>query len=239
MNLLKLSLHYQYLYSPVSFIHRIKYNYKIFYFFLQLLFVPYLSWNSTLLIIFTNILIFVSINIPKKEYQYLKILNGCLGILCFLLYFAQFVFIHNNIVDFCLHKFLSLPINKLIGVCIAYFYIIKLCLLTTHYEIVISKFFSNKIIINKIFSTQIYFMIILSSQFIQITLNQLHKKQIAYLIRGKKHLAFYKNTQIFNIYKLLLVVFIKSIYQHVNFINHSLYSRDIVWSELYCLNIYY
>ena len=246
MNFVKLSIYYQYIYSPKSWLHKNNNKYKVFCVFLQLLTLPYCSLTHILYLTILAIVILIFTKIPTQEHKFLQFSIPCFGFIYLFLkllhlrkdnniyikLFLYFKSIYTILVS------ISIPLQKLISICIAYLFIIKINLLTVQYEETIYLLFSNLILKNKKIYLYIYFMIIICSQFIQIILIEADKKRLAYLIRGIKSINARPIIQMVIICPLLTKVWIHNIYLYIYYINYALYSRNINLSQIYFFNIY-
>lgn len=244
MNFFKLSIYYKYLYSPKSFFHRYKSQYKIYYIIFQLLILPYISLINMLIILIGLFIVLTFIYLPKKKYYFLQIIST-LGLIIFYIHLqcvthikfdssnlATLLVQHMSFFNFTIY--ISLPMYRLLSINFIYFLMINLFLLTTHYEEIVLILFSNNKYFYKLLSSEISFMIIISLQLIQTIFVQIKKTQKAIYIRGSNNNSL---TKILNFYNLLIKKSLKIFYTKILYINYSLYSREISNFYLYIFNV--
>lgn len=244
MNFFKLSIYYKYLYSPKSFLHTRKSQYKIYYIIFQLFLLPYISFTNMLILFIALFIIFQFIDITNKKYYFLQIVS-ILGLIILYIHIQCMTYIKFNssnlaillvqkISFFDFSFYVSLPMYRLLSLNFIYFLMINIFLLTTHYEEIILTLFSKNRHIYQLLSLEINFMMIISLQFIQTIFIQIKKKQIALYIRGNHRHSL---TKILNIFNSFIKKFLKIFYMKILYIDYSLYSREITTSFLYLFNI--
>nr|YP_010728800.1 hypothetical protein P6G75_pgp037 [Lithothamnion corallioides]WEA77139.1 hypothetical protein [Lithothamnion corallioides] len=264
MNLSQLSNTYQFLYSPKSWLHVKNKNYKIVYFFLQLIILPYISLQYIVIIFTTTLIFFKFVNLPISIQK-----NLCTTATFFLLTLAnnihyttkyvKYKYINNNIIrikpfnfidkllytkNYAFEKviqyelYLSSSISRLIMISLTYLFTIKIFLLTTNYEEIIISLLGQRNITTIIQNSEIPFIVVLSSQFLKIIFTHIDKLKVAYLIRGiklKENNSFQKNILA---YFFLINGFFITFYTNIDFIAKTLHSRDLLSRDLYLINIY-
>nr|YP_007878280.1 conserved hypothetical plastid protein [Calliarthron tuberculosum]AGA63891.1 conserved hypothetical plastid protein [Calliarthron tuberculosum] len=263
---LELSTYDQYLYSPKSWLHSNKQNYKIFHSFLQLSLLPFMPILYILIILGICTLIFQFINIPNKVKNNIKnFFLFLLTIMCISLYyttqarlnntniinnaiikfqplsfFSSYVNSHNNLINKILNFsiYISLPMFRLLSISIIYLFIIKIVLLTTYYEEIINLLIDKTQLAHKFLCSEKNFLIMMSSQFLKVIFLEIEKIKISYLIRGIKQNNYQQFIQYLILYSYLVKKFYNNLYKYVNCITYSLYSRSINSQSLYFLNIY-
>nr|AYR05888.1 hypothetical protein [Lithothamnion sp.] len=264
MNLCQLSNNYQFLYSPKSWLHVRNKNYKIVYVFLQLFIVPYVSLKYIVIIFITTLIFYKFINLPiriqinicirfvffllalansayytTKHIRCNYINKDIIKIKPFNLV-EKWIYVKNNAFKKLVQYELYLPssISRLIMISLTYLFTIKVFLLTTNYEEIITSLAGQNNIIAMIQNSEISFIIVLSSQFLKIISTHIDKLQVAYLIRGTKLTEDRFLKKAILIYFFLVNGFLVTLYSNVEFIVKTLHSRDLLNQDLYLINIY-
>lgn len=244
-------LYYQYLYSPKSWLHASKSNYKIFFIFLQLLLLPYIPSAYIVFVLPYWIIIFEIICVSANKYPFLQKFGWLLLLTTF---FHTYWMLHKkvNCLDavscsvitdipygsHLLSLYISWPVWRLASISIIYLIIIKIFLLTTHYEEIMYFLFYKRKICNQSGYLDTCLMTVLCLQVTNIVFSEVKKKCAAYSLRGK--LDAYNNliNRNYVVYLSISKIALVSLVRHVYSINNSLYSRAIYLSSLYILNTY-
>ncbi len=154
-------------------------------------------------------------------------------------YFNRFLYLKYSAFEKLTHFqfYLSTSVSRFIMISLTYLFTIKIFLLTTNYEEIITSLLGQRNITAFIRNSEIPFTVVLSSQFLKIIFTHIGRLKVAYLIRGvplKKH-DFSKEILT---YFFLIKVFFITFYANIQFITKTLYSRDILNRHLYVINIY-
>lgn len=264
MNFYQLSNTNLFLYSPINWLHLISQKHKILYVFFKLFFLPYANFNYLVIIFIITLLFLTSINLPIRTrdnlilttifFFFILIINAyyttkninanAITSNFYKIQPFRFFFYLIDIKTKNIHRiakisfYISIAASRLIIISLTYIFTIKLFLLTTNYETVnlfLLKSY-NYNIYNK--NSQIPLIIILSSQFLKITLNNMTRLKIAFLIRSIKNNNKNHFRKSLWIYFYLIKIFFIDFYINIVYIAQTLHSRDILNRELNIINIY-
>nr|YP_009296202.1 hypothetical protein Sebd_050 [Sebdenia flabellata]AOM65137.1 hypothetical protein Sebd_050 [Sebdenia flabellata] len=155
MCLLKISLSNQYIYTPITWLHRIKPKNKIYFIFSFLIFLPYQNYSYFMISIILYLSIALTLRIPKKYYNYF--IQIVLIIVLYIFFNKAHkinyinknqirVFIPLKILGFISNAYFILPefVLRISLITILYLVVLKMLLWTTTYETILILFFSNK-----------------------------------------------------------------------------------------------
>nr|YP_009510835.1 hypothetical protein [Gracilaria gracilis]AXI96508.1 hypothetical protein [Gracilaria gracilis] len=240
MNLIENSLLNRYIYSPKTWVHKLKPHYKTYPLFIYLCFISYI--HSKYISISLCIYCMFFLHFKKINNNYAKILFYILYILLILGYIiffsTKFQFNICIITLSHIHHILIYIYNKYILyfrtvlILMHYFFTVNIIFMTTTYEDIIFSFLKlfqqnenntvNKIIFISIFAAQV-----LESIVIKI-------KHILLSIRIKKITIFFKSK--YSIY--LIFKFIQDLHNDIYRISTVLYARELNKNLLYITDIY-
>lgn len=258
MNFIKSLIFYDYLYSPQSLLHKQNNKLKIYIYFIQLLFLPYISLKYlTIFFIILSILykfiyipanlknylckitlffiIFLIISIEKKNIISCNLNNNRKVLLIYPLkitnfYTDNFYLSFNRIPLFSFY--LPISIIRLLSINFLYLIILKLLLLTTHYHQIIKIILAHlKKYTN--FSTKILKLeLLISSQFLNIICYQIEIIKTIYITRNIRLCIKYNLKENLYMYFYFVQKLLSSIYENIDYISHTLYGREIKYQNL-------
>lgn len=251
MTLIQSSILYNYLYSPINWLHQQPTSVKICAFLFLLIYLPYTSLDK---IFYLSIILFVfylSISIPKIIVKNIK--NLAIVFLFFTITNIQneSTLTNNILIDrdyiqiypLRLSIFTQIQINSLELLSNSYFIsnsfirllsinlisllIMRLLLLTTLYESLLLFFFKYLYKIPNKFCKKFFFEVNIAIEFIQVIFKQLETIRYSFMIRFlqlNKKLSYQEYLTIyFFCFKQLIIKIQKQIY----FLAESLFSREI------------
>lgn len=253
----------QHLYSPKTYLHKYKVNYKIFYFFLQLSIIPFVHQIYIIIILLIYLIILSQIKIPKKiKNKWLILFNMITFVYIIHMYFItqtkmkNIGFYNKSIIiirpfdffnDFIPYQInilekitqlsicISLGFFRLTSISIIYIITIHIILLTTSYETII-YFLIKKIKnnTNLFFYNKTNFIIIIASQFIKTILLEIIKLHKSYNIRNT--IIINKrilNKQNTNNNYYFFINYLSRLFYYIHYITYALYSRSIYINNLF------
>lgn len=266
MNLFQLTFNRYYLHSPKTWLHNIKSTKKVFFVFLNLLYLPYLNLTYMVNSTYLFIIIIITLKIPKKNMiDFLKIFIPTILFAIILIVTNQdkiyknlftiikvlgpvkkFYLNANSLTSRCSYnivewKFyiLKVPvfITRIILISVTYICCMQILFLTTTYEHIILLFLS---LIYKIIKNQqktLVLILALSIQFIESNIKQLNKLTIGIKLRGFTYQNIIQFYNLEIIFSYLLNLFSLSIINDIKRISSILYNRDIKIINLQDFNI--
>ena len=262
MDLLQFTLNRLYLKSPITLLHNIKSNYKIFCTFFILLYIPYCHSNQIITLIVIDITIIKILRIPKSiinqliflsfpiillilfsiiiNYQYFKLSHYPLNIFYIALPVKYFNMSLINIKHhtISLMKIYNFPIIipifilRILLVSTLYLISIRLLFLTTNYETIILFFLT---IINHISNKKLKHIFIISAlsiQFLELVINKLNQIIISIQIRFIDNHLYISIHHLKTVIVYLLILFYKYISENIYRIASTLYTRNITMLNL-------
>ncbi len=261
MNLARLFASYEYLYSPKSWLHLQNSKTKLTIVFLQLMYLPVISLKDILACLLFLLFLWRSIEIPQgiKNY-FLK--SWAISIL-FVLISAKTENSYNSKV-LCQRKVLRLSLFNIqtsdgtmairstgfsfylpasalrfISIHLIYLFSIRLLLLTTKHSNMLKvaiagfKYFQHRS------RVKFTFIVMASSQFLKIISEQIEIARIAYILRAIDE----GRTNNWRVFFSTLISFIRLFAVNINItifiIAHTLYSKEIQYSNLSIYNYFY
>ena len=251
MTFIQSSILYNYLYSPISWLHQQPISIKIYFFFFYLIYLPYTSLNKIFYLFIIFFVFYLSINVPKIIVKNIK--NLAIVFLFFTITNIQneftltskilanrnYIQIYplkisiltqiniDNLAILSNTYFLSTSFIRLLSINFISLLIMKLLLLTTLYENLLLFFFKYLYKIPNKFYKKFFLEINIAIEFIQVIFKQLEAIQYSYVIRFlqlKKDLSY---QEYLTIYFFCLRQLMTNIQQQVYFVAESLYSREI------------
>jgi len=222
MYLFKLTFFRNYLHSPKTWLHGIKFEKKIAFFILTLLYLPYLNLTFMMLMILISIAIFITLKIPKQSIMYslftiiILITMTCFYNTYYLNYnqYPQiYIYIPKKIKNYRMigisHKFflswefylLKIPIFilRISIIYISYLIYMQILFLTTTYEYIILFFLIPISQINNQIIKQLILIFALSAQFLELIIEKLNKLIITIKLRGLTNVFAYELQDIFKV----------------------------------------
>lgn len=255
-----------YLYSPSLYLSK-KYNLTlVFFLFGLLLILPYISTIYLFLIFYILITIFYLQYLPKivklTVYNLIIILCTLFMINIYVLtvhsiknleishiinlfIFQPFIFISKLLLSCKIDSlsiitfkvYIAISAIRILLITINTFFIFKLILLTTPYEL-INYYYCRIFRYSKIHCNfTLMFMISLSSQILKIFMQKIRRINIAYLIRGTTSSEKKHNKGEINIIYSLMQEFIRSFWTDILYIIYTLHSRDIKSRSIYYFKV--
>ena len=250
MSFIKLSILWNYLYSPVSWLHQCKKTTKIILVFLCLIYLPYAPIQQIYYCFTILFLIYTSIYIPLQViYYFSKMLIFCilvtliniqnkiqaLNLIRKYLYFYNPISLLlqlntgsvNNNITFSLYYYLPLPLVRLLTINFLYLMLMKILFLTTLYENILDFFFNSINKYKNLVIKKVLFEIQVSIQFLKTILKIVEKIRIGYAIRS---VQLYKTDPFHKailIYYFCIQQLITNIYISIYNIANTMYNSGI------------
>ena len=251
MILIQSSILYNYLYSPVSWLHKQPTSLKVCSFLFYLIYLPYTSLSK---IFYLSIILFVfylSINVPEIIF---KNINSIAIIFLFftitniqdkstltsrILVNRNYIQIYplrtsiftqkniDNITKLSNTYFISTSFIRLLSINFISLLVMKLLLLTTFYENILLFFFKYLYKIPSKLCKKVFFEINIAIEFIQIIFKQLETVQYSFMIRFLQSQKKISYQEYLTIYFFCFKQLIISIQKQIYFLAESLYSREI------------
>ena len=207
MTLIQSSILYNYLYSPISWLHQQPTSVKICTFLYFLIYLPYTSLNKIFYLSIILLVFYLSVNVPRIIVKNIK--NFTIIFLFFTITNIQneFTLTSNLLVDreyiqiypfkvlilpqiymsrlgiVSNSYFISTSFIRLLSINLISLLIMKLLLLTTLYENLLLFFFKCLYKIPNKFCKKIFFEINIAIEFIQVIFKQLENIQYSFIIR--------------------------------------------------------
>lgn len=251
MNFILLSISYEYLYSPTSWLHRQSSKRKIYFVFLQLALLPYasLKYMCALLIFFAYLC--RSVYIPKSLRSYFrKVIGLFVFFLCinarhstdfgskttssqkivriYLLGNQDLSGINSALVNqtSAYSLWLQLSVMRLLSIYLIHIFLIKFLLLTTCYDRIVKIILSSIRYLIKPSKGKLIFEILICSQILKTIFKQAQIIKTAHLIRNLEirdcSLKKHILAHLFSVRQLLA-----NTYYITDHISNSLHSREI------------
>jgi len=249
MNFIKSSILYNFLYSPVSWLHKQKSLLKIFLILTHLLFLPFFQTRLIFLYIFFCLLIYQSINLPIEFYLYFykiillftffitisleskKKVNTYLELNRKYLKISTFITTCDNTSKELEQSLLitnqyysPIALIRLISLHFLSLIFMKLLLLTTSYKKILQLFFYYY---KNYINNQLIFEIQIAIQFLKIILEQITIIKVGYTIRSLNLRKRLYDLEIFRIYLLCIKQIIININIKIYSISDTLYNSKI------------
>ena len=251
MILIQSSILYNYLYSPISWLHRQPASIKVFSFLFYLIYLPYMSLDKIFYLSIIFCVFYLSINRSKVITK--NINNLAIVFLFFtitniqdkstltskMLINRNYIQIYplrisifkqkniDNITKLSNTYFISTSFIRLLSINFIALLVMRLLLLTTLYEDILLFFLKYLYKIPSKLCKKIFFEINIAIEFIQIIFKQLEIIQYSYMIRflqSKKQISY---QEYFTIYFFCFKQLIINIQKHIYCLAESLYSREI------------
>lgn len=255
MDFLKFSILYAYLYSPKDWLHKQNSITKIYIFLINLVCLPYIPIKYIFVFCIGLMSLYTYTYIPIQLSRYFY---GIIFIfICFILINIQqkdqiipelllnrdyiqiypqdnyFINSNQNKDISCNQSYhLSVSLLRLLSINLMYLFLMKLFLMTTNYEKIIRTYLHLFCkYINKS-NQQLIFEVQVANQFLKIILSQVEIVKTTYTIRSMQ----FKRRQIFQtklcVYLFCIRQLIVNIYNSINYISDTLYSREVHNSNL-------
>ena len=251
MTLIQSSILYNYLYSPINWLHRQSVSVKICAFLFFLIYLPYTSLDKIFYLSIILFMFYLSINIPKI------IVNNINNLAIIFLFFTitniqnEFTLTSKILIDrdyiqiyplkvsiftqiqtgsleiLSNSYFISTSFIRLLSINLISLLIMKLLLLTTFYESLLLFFFKYLYKIPNKFCKKSFFEINIAIEFIQVIFKQLETIQCSFVIRFLQLNKKFSYQEYLTIYFFCFKQLIINIQKQIYFLAESLYSREI------------
>ena len=251
MTLIQSSILYNYLYSPISWLHQQSTSVKICAFLFFLIYLPYTSLDKIFYLFIILFIFYLSIDIPKVIVR--NINNFAIIFLFFTITNIQneFTLTSNMLIDrnyiqiyplkgliftriqidsleiLSNSYFISASFIRLLSINLISLLIMKLLLLTTLYESLLLFFFKYLYKIPNKFCKKFFFEINVAIEFLQVIFKQLETTQSSFMIRFSQSNRKLSYQEYLTIYFFCFRQLIINIQKQIYFLAESLYSREI------------
>lgn len=258
MDFIKFSIFYAYLYSPKNWLHKQHNTTKIYIFLISLTCLPYMPMKYIFVFFIGSICIYIYTYTPVQFNRYFY--NIVSIFIFFILINIQqknqitsevmlsrnytHIYPQNNyIIHYAQEKniffnqpyYLSISLIRLLVINLIYLFLMKFLLMTTNYEKIIQTYltFFYKCI-NK-FIERLTFEVKVAIQFLKITLKQLEIVKTTYITRSIQSQRRILSSKKIFAYFLCIQQLIVNIYNNINYISSTLYSREVHSTNLHII----
>ena len=251
MTLIQSSILYNYLYSPINWLHQQPTGVKICSFLFYLIYLPYTSLDKIFYLFIILFICYLSINLPKVIVKNIKniaiiflfftatnmqdkltltsnILANRDYVQIYPLSISIFKQINNNSLTILSNTyFISISFIRLLSINFISLLVMKLLLLTTLYESLLLFFFKYLYKIPSKYCKKFFLEINIAIEFIQIIFKQLETIKYSYIIRFLQFKKKISYQEYLTIYFFCIKQLIINIQKQIYFLSESLYSREI------------
>ena len=250
MDFLKFSILYAYLYSPKNWLHRQNSITKIYIFLINLVCLPYMPIKYVIVVCIGLISMFTYIYIPIKlsRYFYSIIFIFIFFILINIQQKSQIIpqlllnrhyvqiypqgnyFINSNQnQDISFNQSYHLPVSllRLLSINLIYLFLMKLFLMTTNYEKIIRTYLHLFCKYINRPNQHLTFEVQVANQFLKIILSQVEIVRTTYVIRSIQCKRRRISRKKLCVYLFCVQQLIANIYNSINYISDTLYSREV------------
>lgn len=250
MNFIKLSVFYDYLHSPTSWLHKIKTDIKFYISIIYLLVLPYTSLQYIILHLLFFIILYKSLYIPKNFRDFCQ--NMIILFLFFILISIDYnckinindfqhdtiisintLNIKKQILNYTYNIYISVSMLRILIINLIYLLFTKFLLLTTPYN-KITQIISKKIKYSTFYSLdKISFKINIAAQFLHVIYKEIGIFKKAYIIRNSKCYSIYFFKDIVSVYYMIIKQLVLNIDNNSHYISNTLHSREIKSKYIY------